>query len=138
MGASGLGLLVSITVPDSWRDELDGLSGGVGGAASHANVVVFGGDTALTHTFRQVGGAHLAIMPVGAYNPWIRVHCNPEQAWQMANDARADVVLPVHHQTFHLSQESSNEPLERILTAAGSSCDSRIPARVIGAELRLV
>ncbi len=45
MGASGLGLLVSLTVPDSWRAELDGLSGGVGGAAAHANVLVFGGDT---------------------------------------------------------------------------------------------
>lgn len=97
--------------------------------------VVFGGDTAITDTFRQVGGADLAIMPVGAYNPWIRVHCNPEQAWQMANDARADLVLPVHHRTFHLSQESSSEPLERILGAAGNACDSRIPARVIGDEL---
>jgi thiamine-monophosphate kinase len=44
MGASGLGLLMSLTIPESWRDELDGLSGGVGGAASHANVLVFGGD----------------------------------------------------------------------------------------------
>ena len=26
----------------------------------------------------------LAIMPVGAYNPWIHSHCTPEQAWQMA------------------------------------------------------
>lgn len=100
--------------------------------------VVFGGDTAITDTFRQVGGAHLAIMPVGAYNPWIRVHCNPEQAWQMANDARADMVLPVHHRTFHLSQEAAPEPLERILTAAGSAVDDRIPARVIGDELRIV
>ena len=23
-------------------------------------------------------------MPVGAYDPWIRVHCNPEQAIDMA------------------------------------------------------
>lgn len=99
--------------------------------------VVFGGDTAMTHTFRQVAGAHLAIMPVGAYNPWIRVHCNPEQAWQMANDARADVVLPVHHRTFHLSQESSTEPLERLLSAAGSASDDRVPARVIGDELHI-
>jgi len=44
MGASGIGLLVSLTVPDTWRGDLDGLSGGVGGAASHANLLVFGGD----------------------------------------------------------------------------------------------
>lgn len=45
MGAAGLGLLVSLTVPEGWRAELDGLSGGVGGAAAHANLLVFGGDT---------------------------------------------------------------------------------------------
>jgi thiamine-monophosphate kinase len=45
MGASGLGIVVSLTVPESWRNDLDGLSGGVGGAASHANVLIFGGDT---------------------------------------------------------------------------------------------
>ncbi len=45
MGASGLGMVVSLTIPESWRNELDGLSGGVGGAASHANVLIFGGDT---------------------------------------------------------------------------------------------
>lgn len=44
MGASGLGLLMSLTIPDSWRDELDGISGGVGGAASHTNTLIFGGD----------------------------------------------------------------------------------------------
>ena len=45
MGASGLGLLVSLTVPESWRADLDGISGGVGGAAAHANLLIFGGDT---------------------------------------------------------------------------------------------
>jgi thiamine-monophosphate kinase len=44
MGALGLGMVVSLTVPPAWRDELDGLSGGIGGAASHANVLIFGGD----------------------------------------------------------------------------------------------
>ena len=45
MGASALGLLVSITVPESWRASLDGLSGGVGGAAAQVNALVYGGDT---------------------------------------------------------------------------------------------
>jgi thiamine-monophosphate kinase len=45
MGAAGLGLLVALTVPDSWLLELDGISGGVGGAAAQANLLVFGGDT---------------------------------------------------------------------------------------------
>jgi L-ascorbate metabolism protein UlaG (beta-lactamase superfamily) len=84
--------------------------------------VVFAGDTALTGSFREVRQPkpyHLAIMPVGAYNPWIRNHCTPEQALQMANDAGAEHILPVHHQTFQLSREPLEEPLERLYTAAG-------------------
>jgi L-ascorbate metabolism protein UlaG (beta-lactamase superfamily) len=44
--------------------------------------VVFGGDTAMTG-FPQLRSSRrldLAIMPIGAYNPWIRAHCTPEQA----------------------------------------------------------
>jgi L-ascorbate metabolism protein UlaG (beta-lactamase superfamily) len=99
--------------------------------------VVFGGDTAITDRFATVGGAHLALMPIGAYNPWIRNHCSPEQAWKMANDARADFVLPVHHQTFHLSQEPSHEPIERLQAAAGREA-GRLALKSVGQELRLV
>jgi L-ascorbate metabolism protein UlaG (beta-lactamase superfamily) len=98
--------------------------------------VVFGGDTALTDSFKRLRTAQrvdLAIMPVGAYDPWIRVHCNPEQAWQMANDAGAEFVLPVHHQTFHLSREPRLEPIERILQAAGSAPE-RVALQSIGQE----
>jgi L-ascorbate metabolism protein UlaG (beta-lactamase superfamily) len=98
--------------------------------------VVFGGDTALTDSFKRLRTARrvdLAIMPIGAYDPWIRVHCNPEQAWQMANDAGAEFVLPVHHQTFHLSREPRLEPIERILQAAGSA-PGRIALQSIGQE----
>jgi L-ascorbate metabolism protein UlaG (beta-lactamase superfamily) len=99
--------------------------------------ILFGGDTALTDDFRDVGGAELAIMPIGAYNPWIRVHCSPEQAWRMAQDARADRVLPIHHQTFHLSSEPYHEPIERLLSAAGPSAHDRVPLHSIGQELHL-
>ncbi len=63
----------------------------------------------------------LAIMPIGAYDPWIHVHCNPEQALCMANDAGAEFILPVHHQTFQLSREPRREPIERLVTAAGQA-----------------
>ena len=69
---------------------------------------MFGGDTAYTETFRSVRTARpvdLAIMPIGAYDPWIQAHCNPEQAMTMAGHAGAEFVLPVHHQTFKLSSE---------------------------------
>lgn len=98
--------------------------------------ILFGGDTAMTDTFRRVGGSHLALMPIGAYNPWIRNHCSPEQAWRMAEDARADHVLPVHHATFQLSREPVHEPVERLLGAAGASRD-RVALTTIGEEFRL-
>ena len=98
--------------------------------------IVFAGDTAHTDTFRQLRtskAVDLAIMPIGAYNPWIHVHCNPEQALSMADDAGADFILPVHHKTFELSREPGSEPIERLLRAAGSSPD-RVALREIGHE----
>ena len=101
--------------------------------------ILFGGDTAYTDHFKPLRTSRaidLAIMPIGAYDPWIHVHCNPEQALAMANDAGAESILPVHHQTFQLSREPRGEPLERLLTAAGSAPD-RICVREIGAEFTL-
>jgi L-ascorbate metabolism protein UlaG (beta-lactamase superfamily) len=101
--------------------------------------VVFGGDTAETDTFRSVRSSrpvNLAIMPIGAYDPWIHVHCNPEQAWRMGSDSGAEHFLPVHHRTFKLSREPLGEPIERFLEAAGPHPD-RVLARHIGDELRL-
>jgi len=100
--------------------------------------VIFGGDTADTDKFRGAGGSgvDLAIMPIGAYNPWTRFHCTPEQAWRMAGEARADLFLPVHHQTFLLSREPVLEPIERLHKVAGSRAD-RIVLRDIGQEFGL-
>ena len=101
--------------------------------------VLFGGDTAWIDTFRPLrglGSIDLAIMPIGAYDPWIRAHCNPEQALRMANDAGAEFVLPVHHKTFELSRERLNEPIERLLSAAGAHAD-RISTHEIGEEFHL-
>jgi L-ascorbate metabolism protein UlaG (beta-lactamase superfamily) len=101
--------------------------------------IVFGGDTAYTDLFRKVRSSKpvdLAIMPIGAYDPWIHAHCNPEEALAMANHAGAEFILPVHHRTFKLSNEPYAEPLERLLMAAGSAGD-RIGVREIGEEFHL-
>jgi L-ascorbate metabolism protein UlaG (beta-lactamase superfamily) len=101
--------------------------------------VLFAGDTAQTPHFRQLKSSRpidLAIMPIGAYDPWIHVHCNPEQALSMANDAGAESILPVHHQTFQLGREPKREPIERLLYAAGRSSE-RVRIREIGQELSL-
>ena len=73
----------------------------------------------------------VAIMSVGAYNPWIRSHCTPEQAIEMANAAGARFIMPVHHQTFRLSFEPFREPIERF-EAALSKTPERIALREIG------
>ncbi len=101
--------------------------------------IVFGGDTAYTDSFRQIRSARpvdLAIMPIGAYDPWIHAHCNPEQALAMANHTGAEFVLPVHHQTFKLSNEPNLEPIERLLIASRAA-EERIPVREIGGEFHL-
>ncbi|HLX43681.1 MAG TPA: MBL fold metallo-hydrolase [Bryobacteraceae bacterium] len=98
--------------------------------------VVFGGDTAYTENFRFIRTSKpvdLAIMPIGAYDPWIRAHCNPEQAMAMANHAGGEHILPIHHRTFDLSREPRTEPLERLLAAAGPSPD-RVIIRDFGQE----
>jgi L-ascorbate metabolism protein UlaG (beta-lactamase superfamily) len=101
--------------------------------------ILFAGDTAITTSFRGLRGSKpfdLALMPVGAYNPWIRVHCSPEQAWQMANDARAEIIVPVHHQTFQLSREPLLEPIERLYAAAGKD-QHRVALDSIGQEFKI-
>jgi L-ascorbate metabolism protein UlaG (beta-lactamase superfamily) len=101
--------------------------------------VLFGGDTAMTSSFRSLKSSRpfdLAIMPVGAYNPWIRSHCNPEQSWQMAQDAGAEFFLPVHHQTFTLSREPYFEPIERVCESAGNHSD-RVALHRIGQQFHL-
>jgi len=98
--------------------------------------VLFAGDTAITDAFRRTKSSRpfdLAIMPIGAYNPWIRYHCTPEQAWRMGNEAGAERFLPVHHKTFTLSREPIGEPLDRFLAAA-SSTPERVVLHNIGEE----
>ena len=95
--------------------------------------ILFGGDTAITTAFRAVKSSRpidLAIMPIGAYNPWISNHCTPEQAWRMGNEAGADRFIPVHHQTFQLSREPLLEPIERFHRAAGNATERIVVSRI--------
>jgi len=100
--------------------------------------ILFGGDTAMTDRFTKIrrGPIDLAIMGIGAYNPWIQSHCTPEEAIQMANAADAQFIMPVHHQTFRLSVEPFREPIERF-QAALSNTPERIAVREIGETLVL-
>ena len=96
--------------------------------------ILFAGDTAMTDSFAKLpqrGGIDLAIMSIGAYNPWIHSHCTPEQAVEMATAAGAQFILPVHHQTFRLSFEPLREPIERFQVALRETPE-RIALREIG------
>jgi L-ascorbate metabolism protein UlaG (beta-lactamase superfamily) len=96
--------------------------------------IIFGGDTAMTNRFAEIrrqGSIDVAIMSIGAYNPWIQSHCSPEQAVEMANAAGAHFIVPVHHQTFRLSFEPFREPIERF-EAALRKTPERIALREIG------
>jgi L-ascorbate metabolism protein UlaG (beta-lactamase superfamily) len=93
--------------------------------------VLYGGDTAYQEHFREIGKVDLAILGISAYDPYVQAHATPEQAWAMADHVRADFVLPMHHSTFRLSYEPMEEPIERLMTAAGKDED-RVIAREVG------
>ena len=96
--------------------------------------ILFGGDTAATNIFaalRARGPIDIAIMSIGCYNPWIRSHSTPEEAVEMARDAGARFIVPVHHQTSRLSFEPFREPIERFQNALYDHPE-RIALREIG------
>ncbi|MCL6636458.1 MAG: MBL fold metallo-hydrolase [Alicyclobacillus sp.] len=83
--------------------------------------LLFAGDTAYTPAFRTLreNPPVLACFPIGAYQPFRHNHCTPEEAWQMFRESGAKWLVPMHWDTFVLSQEPVSEPLERLLAAAG-------------------
>ena len=96
---------------------------------------MFGGDTSYHELFRGIKERHqeitLAIMPIGAYDPWIRNHANPEQALEMADHMGAEYVLPIHWRTFIQSEEPTMEPIKR-LKAASVGKPERIVVDAVG------
>ncbi|MEJ7713285.1 MAG: MBL fold metallo-hydrolase [Pyrinomonadaceae bacterium] len=101
----------------------------------HGRTIVFGGDTAYTKAFARLGRrlsrVDLAILPIGAYDPYIHVHASPEQAWAMGRDLNATYLLPIHHSTFKLSREAVREPITRFLRAAAHD-RWRVPITEVG------
>jgi L-ascorbate metabolism protein UlaG (beta-lactamase superfamily) len=116
---------------DTWR----GYNGYVIESQTHPrHRVLFAGDTAWMSGFAELNegiGFDLAIVAIGAYNPWIRSHATPEQAVAMCDAAGARFIMPVHHQTFRLSVEPAGEPLARF-EAALAAQPERIAVRQVG------
>jgi L-ascorbate metabolism protein UlaG (beta-lactamase superfamily) len=113
---------------DTWR----GYTGFV--VEREGRRLLIAGDTAATPVFkshRRYGPYEAAVMPIGAYNPWIHNHCTPEQAVTMADAASARLFVPVHHRSFRLSNEPFDEPIERAAAALDSERD-RLTIREVG------
>lgn len=113
---------------DTWR----GYTGFV--VEREGRRLLIGGDTAQTasfHDHRRHGPFEAAVMPIGAYDPWIWNHCTPEQAVRMADAAGARLFVPVHHQSFQLSREPFLEPIERAQDALVKEAD-RLAVRELG------
>lgn len=104
------------------------------------HTVCFAGDTAYTPAFSLLKDADrpidLMLMPIGAYDPWIRAHCNPEQAAAMARSAGARTFVPIHHETFKLSSEAMDEPARRLQQAFASEPE-RLLAVQVGQTFRV-
>jgi len=119
------------------RDTYRGYNGYI--LRRERRALLFGGDTAQTPLFksyRRDGPYEAAIMPIGAYDPWIRNHCSPEQSVAMADAAGARLFVPVHHKTFQLSHEPFDEPIERTEAALAAEAD-RLVVREAGDTVRV-
>ncbi len=90
-------------------------------------------DSAQTDLFASLASTppDVAAFSIGAYDPWIYNHANPEQVWAMFQQTRARYLIPIHWGTFRLSKEPMQEPLKRLIAAAGIQQD-RIVIRQIG------
>jgi L-ascorbate metabolism protein UlaG (beta-lactamase superfamily) len=120
------------------RDDYRGYNGYLLNRGGHT--VGFAGDTAYTPAFARLHDParpiDLMLMPIGAYDPWIRAHCNPEQAVAMARSAGARAFVPIHHETFKLSAEAMHEPAARIREAFAAE-PHRLLAVSVGETFRV-
>jgi L-ascorbate metabolism protein UlaG (beta-lactamase superfamily) len=82
--------------------------------------VFFAGDTAWTRGFAGAR-ADVSLFGIGAYDPWEDAHATPEDAWDMHVSTGSRYMMPIHHRTFRLSDEPSEEPMARLRAVAGGA-----------------
>lgn len=89
-----------------------------------AGRVFFAGDSAYGKRFAEIGarlpGAHLALLPVGAYAPrWFMkpLHMDPAEAVKVCGEIGAERLVPIHWGTFPLSAEPVMGPLTGVRDA---------------------
>jgi L-ascorbate metabolism protein UlaG (beta-lactamase superfamily) len=96
-------------------------------------------DSAYTDAFAALASRPLdvAAFSIGAYDPWIHNHANPEQVWSMFQQSGARYLVPIHWGTFRLSKEPMDEPMRRLIAAAGERSND-IVLRQIGGSWTLL
>jgi L-ascorbate metabolism protein UlaG (beta-lactamase superfamily) len=101
--------------------------------------ILFGGDTRNSEKLRILKDENvdIALMPIGAYNPWKQSHCNPEEALQMADEFGAKYFIPMHCKTFAQGREPFEEPINW-LKKSGSNYKVKIALEEIGQTFILI
>lgn len=83
--------------------------------------IYFGGDTAWSEHFEQIGAAYpnidVALLPIGPGEPkeWMKfAHINAEEAGEALLKLKARHLIPMHWGTFHLGFDKLQDPLDRL------------------------
>lgn len=88
--------------------------------------IYFAGDTGFSdgEIFKQIkekyGEMKLSLLPIGAYKPsWFlsRMHTSPSDAVKISNILNSKYTIPIHYDTFRLSDENYEDPLKDLKIA---------------------
>lgn len=88
--------------------------------------VYFAGDTGFgdgrifKYLQEEFGNFRLSLLPIGAYKPnWFfkEMHTSPDEAVQIFNMLNSTQAIPIHYDTFQLSDEAYQDPLNDLNTA---------------------
>ncbi|GAA4026023.1 MBL fold metallo-hydrolase [Hymenobacter glaciei] len=96
--------------------------------------VFFGGDSGpFEEGFRQIGEAHgpfdLVMLEIGASDPeWADIHLGPDNALVAHRLLGGGPLLPLHWGTFNLAFHAWQQPVQRLLAAAGPEVPLLLPA----------
>jgi L-ascorbate metabolism protein UlaG (beta-lactamase superfamily) len=123
------GIEITMTPCQHWgarvfSDAHRGFGGYVLRHRSHS--VYHAGDTGYFPGFAEIRQRlypKVAMLPIGAYQPdsFRRVHMSPEDAVKAFLDLGSETLIPMHYGSFSLSEEPVDEPLPRLLRAAGNA-----------------
>jgi L-ascorbate metabolism protein UlaG (beta-lactamase superfamily) len=92
---------------------------------SQERLVYFAGDTGFGRHFAQIrerfGSPHLALLPIGAYEPrWFMspIHMGPDEAVRAHRILGAKTSIAIHHGTFQLADEGLDTPEKQLAACA--------------------